>query len=101
MSLLRLLFSCFSSPPSPSFVGCVKRTRADAPWESKNWCVRASTLDAPYGSRMPWTLAAVAQTVAQEVVEIGDVVDLLNGGVDVVLDAAIDDVLAVEEDVTG
>src|SRR5450432_3077791 len=28
-------------------VGCVKRTRADAPWLATAWCVRASTLDAP------------------------------------------------------
>ena len=35
-------------------VGCVKRTRADAPFSvgtESNWCVRASTLDAPYDYR--------------------------------------------------
>src|SRR5258708_4560518 len=32
-------------------VGCVKRTRADAPVVHGSWCVRASTLDASHDLR--------------------------------------------------
>src|SRR4051794_1120258 len=45
--------------------------------------------------------AAVAETVAQEIVEIRDVVDFLNGGIDIVFHAAKADFVAVEEDITG
>src|SRR5262249_7732149 len=47
------------------------------------------------------SLSAVAQTIAQEVFEVGDFVNLPNGGVDVVLDAAILDRVVIEQHVTS
>ena len=46
-------------------------------------------------------LAAVAQTVAQEVFQIRNGVDLLDGGIDVILHAPVTDRLAVEQNVTS
>src|SRR6266516_4353979 len=52
-------------------------------------------------ARGNFELAPVAEAVAQEIVEIGDVVDLANGGVDVVFDALETHDVSVEHDVAG
>src|SRR5262245_23336337 len=46
-------------------------------------------------------LASFPQTVAQDVLQFGDVVNLLNSGLDVVLHAAITNAAAIEKDITG
>ena len=45
--------------------------------------------------------APVAEPVAEEVLQVGDGVDLLDRRLDVVLDAAVADGVAVEQDVAG
>ena len=44
-------------------------------------------------------LAAVAEAIAQEVFQVGDRVDLLHGGIDIVLDPAIANRAVVEKDI--
>src|SRR5712692_2079692 len=46
-------------------------------------------------------LAPVAQTISEEVFQVGDGVNLLDRGINIVLDSAVANRLAVEEDVAG
>src|SRR6476659_10106540 len=44
---------------------------------------------------------AVAETIAEKVLQLRDGINLLDGGINVVLDAAVADGVAVEQDVAG
>src|SRR5581483_1471596 len=55
----------------------------------------------PHPSSLRGVSTAVAEPVAQEVLQVGDGVDLFDRGFDVVLDAAVADGFAVEQDVAG
>src|SRR5438105_13760975 len=54
----------------------------------------------PPALRSCWS-PAVAQAVAEEVLQLRDRVDLADGGLDVVLDPPVADGVAVEQDVAG
>src|SRR5439155_10820562 len=62
---------------------------------------RARFCEPRLNERGPTRSAPVAQAVAEEIVQIADRVDLLDRGVDVVLNAAVADRLGVEQHVAG
>ena len=57
------------------------------PWLLLLFARGADVLLFRIGRTLSWKLTTVAQAVAQEIVELGNSVDLLNGHFDVVLDA--------------